>query len=214
MAAPMRRHVLAAEFAILFLAGPLIMAYALPPAWIWPALAAIAMVGVGLLILTPSFRWRSLINRQNLPPAWFFLGWALAFFVTILILTLWLRPYNLFQLPRYQPELWIVILFFYPFVSALPQELVYRVLFFARYGSLFRNTAAMFAINAGCFALAHLFYGNWPAVLLSGVGGIIFAWAYHRRQSFLTAWLLHALAGQILFTCGLGILFYHGAVQG
>ena len=68
-------------------------------------------------------------------------------------------------------------------------------------------------VNGACFGLAHLFLMNWLAVVLSGIGGVVFAYAYHLRQSFLLACLLHVLAGQILFTTGAGIFFYHGAVE-
>ncbi len=41
----------------------------------------------------------------------------------------------------------------------------------------------------------------------------VLAWAYAVKGSFPAALLLHALAGQIVFTSGLGVLFYHGAVN-
>ena len=47
---------------------------------------------------------------------------------------------------------------------------------------------------------------------MTGCGGAIMAWAYLRNRSVLLAWVLHSLAGQITFTVGLGIYFYHGAV--
>jgi len=100
----------------------------------------------------------------------------------------------------------------YPLFSALPQELIFRVLFVERYAGLFPNKAWTVAVNAACFGLAHLFYGNWIAPLLSALGGLVFAWAYVYRRSFPYAVLLHAVAGQIIFTSGLGIFFYHGAI--
>lgn len=203
---------LGAEFALLFLAGPLILAFALPAVWIWPALGIISLIGIALLAFTPAFRWQSLFDWRGLPSLKFFLVWALALFAAMVILTVWLRPYSLFQLPRNQPDTWLSIMILYPFVSALPQELVYRALFFTRYRTLFPSGPVLVIANASCFSLAHLFYGNWPAVILSAFGGLLFAWIYHTRNSFLAAWLLHAWAGQVLFTCGLGILFYSGAV--
>lgn len=46
---------------------------------------------------------------------------------------------------------------------------------------------------------------------LTFVGGWIFARAY-LRHGFPAAWLLHALAGNLLFTVGMGAYFYSGNV--
>ena len=53
-------------------------------------------------------------------------------------LLVWLLvPGQALALPRRAPGLWVAILALYPFLSALPQELIFRVLFFRRYGGLF-----------------------------------------------------------------------------
>jgi hypothetical protein len=59
-------------------------------------------------------------------------------------------------------------------------------------------------------ALAHLMFWNWVAVGLTFGGGAIFARAYLGRGGFALAVVLHAVAGAILFTSGLGGFFYHG----
>jgi membrane protease YdiL (CAAX protease family) len=132
--------------------------------------------------------------------------------VASLVLTFWLVPERLFALPRFNTGLWLVIMIAYPLVSAVPQEIVFRALFFERYGALFPDLRWAILANAGLFGLAHLFYGNWPAVVLTAVGGGIFAWAYAHRRSFGFACVLHAVSGQIVFTSGLGVFFYHGAI--
>ncbi len=208
------RAQLAAEWLLLFVAAPLVMAFALPPTAIWYALATIMVIGLILLQLTPGFRWRSLIDGPLVPDVWPFLLLVACTGAVVVALTMWLVPASLFSLPRLRPGLWLMILILYPFLSALPQELVYRVLFFRRYGRLFAGPKSALAANAACFGLAHLFYANWPAVILATIGGAVFAWAYQVQGSFRFAWLLHALAGQLIFTAGLGILFYHGAVAG
>ena len=75
----------------------------------------------------------------------------------------------------------------YPLLSALPQELVFRPLFFRRYGHLFPDGRIALLANGALFGLAHLMFWNWPAVLLSTAGGLIFAHAYARRGSFALA---------------------------
>lgn len=201
------------EFGAIFVALPLVMALGLPPVMIWSGLAAMLVGAVLLLCISEGFSWRSLLARPIIP------DWTeLAVFVATTTiaavgLVMWLRPSAILFLPRYNVELWILILCAYPFVSALPQEIVFRALFFGRYGRLFPNRLTAIATNAAVFSLAHLFYWNWPAVILTAFGGAIFAWAYAVRGSFRYAWLLHALAGQIIFTTGLGVFFFHGAVQ-
>lgn len=200
------------EFCLIFGALPLVMALHLPPAVMWSALAGLVLIAVVLLSVTDGFDWRDLLS----PPNRFDLIVIAAFAVLVgagsVGLVLWLRPHALFGLPRYNSDLWLTIVLAYPFLSALPQELVFRALFFGRYGVLIPSRGLALLVNAGALALAHLFYWNWPAVVLTGAGGIVFAWAYLWRRSFLLAWALHAVAGLAVFTSGLGVYFYHGAV--
>ncbi len=209
---PLRRLRLWMEFALIFGALPLVMALHLPPAVMWSALGGMFVLAVVLLSVSEGFDWRDLLSRPDrldLVVATAFSAVAVGASVA---LVMWLRPHALFSLPRYNPDLWLTIMIAYPFLSALPQEIVFRALFFGRYGALFPSRAAAILVNAGVFALAHLFYWNWPAVILTGLGGAVFAWAYLDRRSFLLAWVLHAIAGLAVFTSGLGIYFYHGAV--
>ena len=108
--------------------------------------------------------------------------------------------------------LWLLILALYPLLSAIPQELIYRPLFFRRYSVLFQNDGLALAVNSAVFGLAHLLYMNPVTIGLAAFGGLVFGWVYLRHGSVLLAMLLHALAGQLVFTSGLGIYFYHGAV--
>jgi len=101
----------------------------------------------------------------------------------------------------------------YPIFSALPQELIYRGLFFRRYGPLFGDGRRLVVANALAFGWGHLFYENWIAVTLSFVAGTVIGWAYWRTRSFPLAWALHAMGGMAVFTSGLGIYFYSGAVN-
>lgn len=214
MAPPAGRNLrLWAELVVLFVAAPVIMAAGLPGSFMWPALATIAVVGIVLLSITPGFRWRDLVSRQALRIDWV----VVAVYVVVAVavcyaLTVWLVPERLFGFPQGKTKMWLVVMVAYPLVSAIPQELVFRVLFFERYGHLFPNIGVAIAVNAGLFGLAHLFYWNWPAVVLTTAAGAVFAWAYASRQSFGMACLLHALGGQIVFTVGMGVYFFHGAI--
>jgi len=204
-----KRAGLAAEFAALYVGAPLAMALVLPPEWLWRVLPAVTLLAVLLLALTPGFAWRQLAQGG--------IGWgevALAGAATAAVagLLVWLLlPGQALALPRRAPGLWLTILALYPLLSALPQELVYRTLFFRRYGGLFADRRVALAANALAFGLAHLMFWNWVALGLTVVGGAVFARGYLRR-GFAHAVVLHAVAGGIVFTSGLGVLFFHGAV--
>ena len=61
----------------------------------------------------------------------------------------------------------------------------------------------------------NLFYSPYSistALAMTFAGGLIFGWVYAVRGNFPAAVILHSLGGQIVFTSGLGILFYSGAV--
>jgi CAAX protease family protein len=138
---------------------------------------------------------------------------ALVAGATAVAATWLLFPRNLFLLPQRAPALWLMIMLLYPLVSALPQELIFRPLFFRRYGALFPGRQVALAVNALAFSGAHLMYAH-PLVLgMTLVGGYVFGWLYLVRGSFPAAVLAHAIAGQAIFTSGLGVLFYSGNVN-
>lgn len=202
------------ECAALYLGVPLLPAFVLPPSAMFPLLFAMTLVGAVLLAITPGFAWRELAR------GWRSLDWALlaqvagATALAAGLLVWWLVPYQALALPRYATGLWLMILALYPLLSALPQELLFRPLFFRRYGHLFPGRDAAVLANGALFGFAHLMFWNWPAVLMTFVGGLIFARAYLGRGGFPTAVALHAVCGAIIFTSGLGRFFYHGAVPG
>jgi membrane protease YdiL (CAAX protease family) len=156
------------------------------------------------------FRWRDLAQGWRGIDGRLVLGFSGLTLVACAATVLWLRPEAFLMLPQQNPLLLLVIFVFYPFVSALPQEIVFRVLFFRRYGPLMPGRPAGLAINAAVFSLAHLMYWNAPALILTFLGGLAFGYAYEWRQSFPAAVLLHAIAGWILFSLGLGVFFFTG----
>jgi hypothetical protein len=112
-------------------------------------------------------------------------------------------------LPR-DMTLWLAGLALYPFLSAWPQEVVYRVFFFHRYGALFGSEAARLAANALAFGALHLIYPNLVAPLLSMPAGLLLALTYRRTESMGPVWLEHTLYGLLLFSLGLGGFFFDG----
>ena len=123
-----------------------------------------------------------------------------------------INPDMFLSIVRYRPELWIMIMLLYPLLSAWPQEIIYRSLFFERYQVLFPSVPLLLLANGTLFGFGHLFYDNWVAIAMTAAGGVVMGWAYLRQRSMALAWVLHSLAGQLIFTAGLGRFFYHGAV--
>jgi membrane protease YdiL (CAAX protease family) len=201
-----------AEFVALFVATPLAMTafFGLYP--LFPVLLALAIVAVVLLSVTPGFSSRELLRGPVFGQWRIIAVFAVCCTVVTFGLALVLVPGRFLEMPRYRPELWLAIMALYPLFSALPQELIFRPLFFRRYGHLFRHDGLALAANSAAFGLAHLFYMSPVTVGLTSLGGLIFGWVYLRHGSVMLAIVLHALAGQLVFTSGLGIYFYHGAV--
>lgn len=206
------RKLLQAEFLAFYMAIPLLMAVAMPPAYLFPALFAFTLMGVFLLQITPGFRWRDLVTGFARID-WAFVGGFVL--VTVAVATgivLLLRPEAFLVLAREKPDLLALIWVFYPWFSALPQELIFRPLFFRRYGGLMPSRRVAILLNGALFSFAHLMYWNLPALVLTFAGGVAFAWAYEKQRNFPAAVLMHALAGGILFTLGLGVWFFTGNI--
>ncbi|MFN3971014.1 MAG: lysostaphin resistance A-like protein [Gemmobacter sp.] len=200
-----------AEWGAFFLGLPLVIALFLPPSAMFAALFTATALGIALLHLTPGFRWGDLVRGG--------VEWrAVAVFAAVTLATAlvvsWVttagRP---LAFATANPGLLVMILILYPVLSALPQEVVFRPLFFRRYGAILPGGWPGIALNAAVFSFAHLMYWSWIVAGMTFFGGLAFAWAYERRGSFALAVVLHAVAGQIVFALGLGMFFYSGNVE-
>lgn len=121
------------------------------------------------------------------------------------------QPAEFLALPHRVPMFWLIIMIFYPLLSALPQEMIYRTLFFHRFGALFGNSRLLAAAVGGAlFGFAHIMFGSIVSVVLSAALGFVIAWRYSRARSFWAAWIEHALYGDLVFTIGLGHYFFTG----
>ena len=111
---------------------------------------------------------------------------------------------KLFCVPLNKPLLWVFILFIYSFLSVWPQEILYRTFFFTRYESLFSNKKLFIFINAIVFSLAHLFFKNTLVLVLTFLGGLLFAYTFVKTKSTSLVTIEHAVYGNWLFTVGMG----------
>jgi membrane protease YdiL (CAAX protease family) len=177
------------------------------------ALFAFTALGLYLLHATPGFAWRELTRGWNRIAWRFVVGFALAAFAVAGAVIYFTAPESAFSLLRRNPEFLGLVLIFYPLLSALPQEIVFRPLFFRRYGPILPGLWPAIFLNAAIFSLAHLMFWNWIVAAMTFAGGLVFAWAYEARRNFPMAVLLHAAAGDILFLLGLGIFFYSGNAE-
>lgn len=207
-----RRGWLWIEFIGLFVAVPIILAVFLPPSAMLPVLLVVTVVGAILLHRTPGFHWRELAQ------GWREIDWRIVATFSIVTACVSLAvvalvvPDAFLILCRFNPVAWLAVILLYPFLSALPQEVLFRPLFFRRYGAILPHGRSALVLNAAIFSLAHLLYWNWIVATMTFVGGLAFAWAYEARGSFPLAVVLHAVAGNILFTVGTGMLFYTGTI--
>lgn len=113
-------------------------------------------------------------------------------------------------LPRDHPRLWLVILGFYPLLSAWPQELLYRTFFFHRYAGLLGRRGTI-AASGVAFALLHVVFVDPIAMALTLPMGLVLAHRYAEHRRLAPVWVEHALYGWAVFTLGLGSAFFRAA---
>lgn len=111
---------------------------------------------------------------------------------------------SLFNVMLSKPKLWLFILFFYSVFSVYPQELIYRTFYFQRYKGLFKSQNLFIFINAIIFSLGHLFFKNTLVIVITFLGGLLFAFTYNKTKSTLLVSIEHAIYGCWLFTVGMG----------
>ena len=94
----------------------------------------------------------------------------------------------------------------YSLFSVYPQELIYRTFFYERYEALVKNEDLFIFINAILFSLAHLFFKSGIVLLITFIGGLLFAYTYFKTKSTLLVTIEHAIYGSWLFTVGMGTM--------
>jgi hypothetical protein len=203
--APLRRWV---ELAVLFVIAPGVIS--LGPRWlVLPTILTGGTLALLVLLTDPTFRRRHLLEaagaRRGLLPT---LTRTAAICAGILVVTFLVRgPDGLFRFPRSHPAIWLGVVILYPVVSVYLQEVLYRTFFFHRYATLFRSSGQLLVVNALLFGWAHIIVHHFIAIVLTSVGGLLFALTYHRYRSTLLVALEHALYGDFVFTIGLGGMF-------
>lgn len=210
----MLRRQLIAEFALVFVALPL--AYRFAPIHIpgLPLLWLVSGYALWQLLRDPHFNRARLWKAAELPPhlAGVFLAFAVSAFA------LWLGVHRFapdleWSLVREHHAFWAVLMLAYPVFSVYPQGVIYRAFFFERYTPLFPSRWTMILASAFAFAFLHIIFRNNLAIVLTFVGGLLFAARYEQTGSLAASSFEHALYGCWLFTVGLGPYFYHGTIS-
>lgn len=117
---------------------------------------------------------------------------------------------TLFLFPKEKTEHWVMVMIFYPLLSVIPQEIIFRLYFFQRYKRLFTDSNSMILASAAFFAYAHIIYRNPIAVVFTFFAGLVFSYTYKKSGSLSAVVLEHSIYGLAVFTIGLGKFFYSG----
>jgi CAAX protease family protein len=78
---------------------------------------------------------------------------------------------------------WLGVVILYPIFSVYPQELLYQAFFFHRYKLLFGDRTGMIAASAMVFGFVPIIFGNWAAIGLTSIGGLLFGLTYRKSGS-------------------------------
>lgn len=199
---------------VLFLGLPLAMAAVVHRGHVPLLLALLPVLGlmVVLMVADRTFSMRAALNRGfslselgQILVMFAVLGGGLAYWVYAL------EPASFLALPRARPKIWAFVMIAYPIVSVVTQEIIYRVFYFHRYRALFQGNPALgIVVNSLLFSFGHILFWNWPSIVLTFFGSLIFAWRYWRTQSFWAVAFEHTLYGNLVFTIGLGSYFFTG----
>ena len=197
------------EFLIIYFLIPLIVIFinfffSEQKIFVFLPLFLVFFLSLYLLKKTPSFSFDFLKKKTE----WkFFFLVSLIFVVSGFVYTIILDSNLLFNLPKNYFFIWVAVILIYPILSVIPQEIIFRVLFFERYSCLFKNQFLYLILNSFIFAYIHLVFQNFHAFFITLITSPIFAYAY-LNKSFKTCFLTHTIGGQLVFTYGLGEYFY------
>lgn len=192
------------ELIILFLMMPIILVLNIHPIFkvtpillgviycIWVSVKYLSIPIQSLYFFNFKEHWKSIMIK---------------FFITLVgsvIIMYLFNPENLFIVVRKNWIMWVSFSIIYSLFSVYPQEFLYRTFFFNRYIILFKTPYALIAVNALIFSFAHIAFKDLLVSGLTLIGGILFAFTYHKSKSIMVTSIEHALYGSWLFTLGMG----------
>ncbi len=209
MRGEIKKILLFIEFIFLFFGVPLLIYFEThiihPSAIILPILIGIFIY----LKRLPDFRFKDLI-QFNIKKKILLIH---AFFILLISLALLSGVYlfdrnNLFNLPKGNILIWIMLCIFYPVFSAYGQEIIYRVFLFHRYRTIFKKNIFFILASGVSFSFMHIVYYSHISIILTLFMGIYLASIYVKTKSVLFTSILHGFLGDVVFTIGLGSYFW------
>lgn len=196
-----------AELTVVFIGIPLLYYFNLVPFHKAIPLVFIFLVYLAIILSDKSFDRKKLgLNG--------FKGWRFLFIKSLIVciglcaVVLIFYPDRFLDIPSKMPWIWMLILVFYSIWSVLPQEFIYRVYFYRRFGDIVNNRIWLHFINAFLFSFSHIIFRNWSVLILTFLASFIFSVSYTKSKSFLAVFIEHAVYGNLVFTLGLGNFFY------
>jgi len=93
------------------------------------------------------------------------------------------------------------LLLIYLLFSVIPQEIIFRFLFFYKYKDYF-NKFEILLLNSLVFSFCHLIYFDIYILLFSFFGNLLFTFNYMKNKSLLVVIVEHFLLGQTLIILG------------
>jgi membrane protease YdiL (CAAX protease family) len=157
------------------------------------------------------YRARPVIEVRRAPFPLYLSERIVVFSAGLFLLAFLVSPETFMEMPRERTQLWVMIVLLYPFISALPQEFLYRHFYFWRYQPLFRNEWGVLISSVLVYSFVHIIFDNIIALVLTLIGGILFATTYRYTRRLSLVWMEHAIYGQVIFTAGLGPYFYEAS---
>ncbi len=129
------------------------------------------------------------------------------------IIAMFILPHHgWFSLPQYSWKLWLMVMVFYPLISVLPQEIIWRFYLLEATKTILPHRYMRVLVSALLFGWLHIIYLNIFSLIATIYLGLQLAYSYYQgEKSIWPLWVEHALAGQIIFTLGLGTYFYNGS---
>ena len=100
-----------------------------------------------------------------------------------------------------------LLLVIYPIFSAWPARSYFSHIYVSSVQAPFKSKTLRAYLSATSFALAHLLFANWIAVIGAFIAGLVFSFTYIHSRSTLLVAVEHSLWGCWLFTAGLGMYF-------
>ncbi|WP_438865249.1 CPBP family glutamic-type intramembrane protease [Neptunicella sp.] len=173
-----------------------------------PCLIVVGGYCGAVLWFDPKFKRKRLGRLSDVRKYRQYLHVSFTFWGLIVVFACWYGMPDLFlSLPIQQPYIWLTTLLLYPILSVIQQELIFRTFFFHRFKQLFPGKTLRVALSTLCFSMLHSLYGNWIAVTVSALGGLLFGLTYLNTKSTLIVVIQHSAWGLLLLTSGVGNYF-------